>query len=248
MQSCRTCLGPFCRGNLHRPHRILVRQCGSKYNRRLRDIVSADAGCEESEATESSEMGSQIDLWAWSLVRTSTSNSPRYVLIVFSVCITSILRMTTLNSSSKSTDRTYGNLNSTIWTTIEANTGIICACLPMLKAPLTALFPKLFPRGSYSGDYYCENSNAARRPAGKPSSDRNSPAAAYDGWGRLVDSKPTAHHGILTKAPSGFEGKASTSTSTESDSAYGMVGVFSFKILHICHCESRELLHEQLLS
>ena len=34
-----------------------------------------------------------------------------------------------------------------VWTLIEANTGIICACLPMLKHPLTILFPRIF-RGS----------------------------------------------------------------------------------------------------
>lgn len=31
-----------------------------------------------------------------------------------------------------------------VWTLIEANTGIICACLPMLKQPLTIIFPRLF--------------------------------------------------------------------------------------------------------
>lgn len=34
-----------------------------------------------------------------------------------------------------------------VWTLIEANTGIICACLPMLKHPLTIFFPRMF-RGS----------------------------------------------------------------------------------------------------
>ena len=31
-----------------------------------------------------------------------------------------------------------------VWTLIEANTGIICACLPMLKVPLTIIFPRIF--------------------------------------------------------------------------------------------------------
>lgn len=56
--------------------------------------------------------------------------------------------MGTLKPSSQSQDQTYGTLISTIWTTIEASTAIICACLPMLKAPLAHLFPRLFPRGS----------------------------------------------------------------------------------------------------
>ena len=32
------------------------------------------------------------------------------------------------------------------WTVIKANTGIICACLPLLKRPLTLLFPYMFRR------------------------------------------------------------------------------------------------------
>lgn len=69
--------------------------------------------------------------------------------------------MTTLKTGSKAKDQLYGTLNSTIWTTIESNTAIICACLPMLKSPLAALFPRLFPRAS--GEEYSNSSNAARR-------------------------------------------------------------------------------------
>lgn len=54
--------------------------------------------------------------------------------------------MTTLDQGSKAHDQTYGTYKSTIWTTVECNTGIVCACLPMMKAPLTWLFPKLFPQ------------------------------------------------------------------------------------------------------
>lgn len=68
------------------------------------------------------------------------------LLTATSVCITSILRMMTLDQGSKARDQTYGTYKSTIWTTVECNTGIICACLPMMKAPLTWVFPKLFPQ------------------------------------------------------------------------------------------------------
>lgn len=74
------------------------------------------------------------------------SISGRDLLKATSVCITSILRMTTLDQGSKAHDQTYGTYRSTVWTTVECNTGIICACLPMMKAPLTWLFPKLFPQ------------------------------------------------------------------------------------------------------
>lgn len=140
---------------------------------------------------------------------------------MFSVCITSVLRMTTLSASSKSEDLTAGRLNSTIWTTIEANTGIICACLPMLKAPLAVFFPNLFPRGSYQASY----------PGGSTSgrqvlrSDRMSPPADYDQWGRLKQTKPMSLDGILNRTPASWEGKGSTSTDTES--AFGMVSLMS---------------------
>ncbi len=45
-----------------------------------------------------------------------------------------------------------------VWTLIEANTGIICACLPMLKQPLMILFPRIF-RGT------------AKDPSDRPSKD-----------------------------------------------------------------------------
>lgn len=80
-----------------------------------------------------------------------------------SVCITSVLRMTTLKTGSKASDVTFGTLNSTIWTAVEANTAIICACLPMLKSPLAALFPALFPRGSSAARGYESGSGPYHR-------------------------------------------------------------------------------------
>jgi hypothetical protein len=67
------------------------------------------------------------------------------------VCATSILRMTTLGQSSKALDLTQGTLLSTMWTTIEASTAIVCACLPMLRTPVQRLVPRLFPSQAASG-------------------------------------------------------------------------------------------------
>ncbi|KAL9610501.1 MAG: hypothetical protein Q9167_004810 [Letrouitia subvulpina] len=64
--------------------------------------------------------------------------------------VTSVLRMTTLKVSSKAMDATYGTMVSTLWTTVETNTAIVCACLPTLKAPLAKWFPRLFSRSSGS--------------------------------------------------------------------------------------------------
>ena len=64
------------------------------------------------------------------------------------VFATSILRFTTLDVASKAHDTTYGTLKSTIWTTIEASTAIVCACLPMVRTPIQKLFPRIFPEKS----------------------------------------------------------------------------------------------------
>ena len=61
------------------------------------------------------------------------------------VCAASISRLTTLYSSAYGNDPTAGSLVSTIWTTIEAGLGTICANLPMLRTPVQRVFPRMFP-------------------------------------------------------------------------------------------------------
>ena len=59
--------------------------------------------------------------------------------------------MTTLDHSSKAPDPTAGTLVSTIWTTIEASSAVVCACLPMVRTPVQRLVPRLFPSHAASG-------------------------------------------------------------------------------------------------
>lgn len=133
-----------------------------------------------------------------------------------SVCVTSILRMTTLDNSSRARDQTYGTLTSTVWTAIEANTGIICACLPMLKSPLATLFPRLFPRGS--NEQYSAGSGTDR-PRIPSSQNRNSPAA-YGGWGRLQNKKQPR---MLRISTSGDQAPAvNRSSEHSSNDTFGM--------------------------
>ncbi|KAK2873395.1 hypothetical protein FQN49_002393 [Arthroderma sp. PD_2] len=78
------------------------------------------------------------------------------------VCGTSIARMLTLDTSSKASDVNEGTTLSTLWTTIEANTAIICACLPMIRIPLSKIVPSLFPPFQYSDSNSvttCEDNN-----------------------------------------------------------------------------------------
>ncbi|OAL28837.1 hypothetical protein AYO22_02702 [Fonsecaea multimorphosa] len=67
------------------------------------------------------------------------------------VCAASISRLTTLYSSAYGDDITAGSLVSTIWTTIEAGLGVICANLPMVRTPLQHFFPRLFPPRTGTG-------------------------------------------------------------------------------------------------
>ncbi|RYP05796.1 hypothetical protein DL764_003565 [Monosporascus ibericus] len=63
------------------------------------------------------------------------------------VTITSIQRMRTLAFSSTSPDPTY-DVASSVWTVIEQNVAVICACLPMCRCLLARLFPSVFDRAA----------------------------------------------------------------------------------------------------
>ncbi|MCJ1471736.1 hypothetical protein MMC13_000376 [Lambiella insularis] len=60
------------------------------------------------------------------------------------VLFTSIMRMIALGASSKASDPTWGSMTALLWTEVEANTGVIVACLPSLRAPIVAVYRHLF--------------------------------------------------------------------------------------------------------
>lgn len=62
-----------------------------------------------------------------------------------SVCVVSFLRLNSLYLGSKTTDPTWDFVGVAIWTSIELNTAVICACLPTLKPLASRLFPRLLP-------------------------------------------------------------------------------------------------------
>lgn len=63
-----------------------------------------------------------------------------------SVTFASIYRATTIAASASDPDPTWGPIPATIWSVIEANAGIVCACLPMLRGPFVRLFGPVFGR------------------------------------------------------------------------------------------------------
>ncbi|KAF3407307.1 hypothetical protein DPV78_001096 [Talaromyces pinophilus] len=59
------------------------------------------------------------------------------------VCITSICRLYSLTITFNSHDRSYDNLAVLMWSAIECNTGVICACIPTLRPALARLWHAL---------------------------------------------------------------------------------------------------------
>jgi len=64
------------------------------------------------------------------------------------VVITACLRMTTLQLGTTTSDVTY-DIGPTMWSIVEQNVAIICACLPMFRGVVVAFFPRLFSRGAH---------------------------------------------------------------------------------------------------
>ncbi|EKD15174.1 hypothetical protein MBM_06390 [Drepanopeziza brunnea f. sp. 'multigermtubi' MB_m1] len=59
------------------------------------------------------------------------------------VCIVSALRLQRLYVVSKSDDLPYDNAATAIWSAVEVNTAIVCACMPSMKPVVSRLFPRL---------------------------------------------------------------------------------------------------------
>ncbi|KAJ4259193.1 hypothetical protein NW757_002522 [Fusarium falciforme] len=97
----------------------------------------------------------------------------RALMLVFAmgsfVTVTSIMRATTLRFSTTSPDITY-DIASTLWTMIEENMAIICACLPMCRMLLAILFPAWFAgsKASSSEDYVLSDRSGDQPGAWRP--------------------------------------------------------------------------------
>ncbi|KAK2839292.1 hypothetical protein FQN49_006281 [Arthroderma sp. PD_2] len=62
------------------------------------------------------------------------------------VCVTSILRITTIDVATSHLDTPWTNINSSVWTVIEYNLAIICACMPPLWRPISIILPHFLER------------------------------------------------------------------------------------------------------
>ncbi|EMC99726.1 hypothetical protein BAUCODRAFT_63880 [Baudoinia panamericana UAMH 10762] len=65
-------------------------------------------------------------------------------------CIVSILRLEAIYAVSKNfNDQSYNNSLPAVWSLLELDTGILCSCLPTLKALVAKALPKTFGNRSY---------------------------------------------------------------------------------------------------
>ncbi|KAI1413018.1 hypothetical protein F5Y13DRAFT_199502 [Hypoxylon sp. FL1857] len=114
-----------------------------------------------------------------------------FALGVF-VVITSCLRVTTIDLQATTPDPTY-DIASTMWTIIEMNVAIVCACLPQIRPLIVKWFPKLMP------SYYSESQELSdQRTANSGShfsksylrnNSRNYPKSEAGKWTRIDNSK-----------------------------------------------------------
>ncbi|KUI55538.1 hypothetical protein VP1G_02965 [Cytospora mali] len=70
------------------------------------------------------------------------------------VTVISIVRLQSLITFANSSNATWDNLPVSLWSTIEINVGIICACMPTMRLLLLKMFPKLSSTYRNMSGYY----------------------------------------------------------------------------------------------
>ena len=91
--------------------------------------------------------------------------------------------MTTLTTGAKSYDPTFFGVDTLMWTGVEVNVGIMCACLPLLRPVLNHLFP-WFARRTSAGTpatepYYADDGSV-------PTTDNNYQSdQSWGNWGKV---------------------------------------------------------------
>ncbi|KAI0128286.1 hypothetical protein BJ170DRAFT_322745 [Xylariales sp. AK1849] len=125
------------------------------------------------------------------------------LVIVFAlgifVVVTSCLRITTINLQATTTDQTY-DITSTMWTIIEMNVAIICACLPQIRPLIVMLFPKLMP-ASFSRD----RSGKPQYGSGFSNRCKSKPSMGEDGQWAHIDGRDGVHMTNIRKGDASSE-------------------------------------------
>ncbi|RFU28030.1 hypothetical protein B7463_g8306, partial [Scytalidium lignicola] len=115
------------------------------------------------------------------------------------VTVVSILRLQSLLHFAKSSNPTWDNLAVSQWSTVEINVGIICACMPSLRALLVRLFPKILGTTQNSKSaYYGNNSRSyagGNISVNRPGKSLNSGKHDRDGGGIMYSQSYTVQWG-----------------------------------------------------
>lgn len=116
------------------------------------------------------------------------------------VVVTSCLRVTTLDIFAKSADNTY-NIANVMWTIVEPNVAVMCACLPILRPFVVKLFPSLRSK-SYPGAFKTPEYDSAK------SRDTNGsqPRAPGRDWVELGGVQHQALHQAAMQRPASNTG------------------------------------------
>lgn len=126
------------------------------------------------------------------------------LIIVFAlgsfVVITSCLRITTINIIATTTDQTY-DISSTMWTIIEMNVAIVCACLPMIRPLIVKFFPKIMPKSSSNNKY-----GSAARYGSKTDMTGHSQWGNQSEWSEIVGGKEPGIQMDSVKRPTSSTG------------------------------------------
>lgn len=87
------------------------------------------------------------------------------VVPTFSVCIISIVRLHSLLIITTSKDQSYDNAPVAVFSIVEINVALICACLPTLRPLLVKWFPRLSSgsRGTHGASGGLSNSHGLKR-------------------------------------------------------------------------------------
>ncbi|KAH9224651.1 hypothetical protein DL95DRAFT_452399 [Leptodontidium sp. 2 PMI_412] len=78
------------------------------------------------------------------------------------VTVVSILRLQSLVQFANSMNPTWHNLPVTVWSIVEINVGVICACMPNLRVLLVRIFPKILgtTRNASANKYNAQGSHS----------------------------------------------------------------------------------------
>ncbi|KAH7389242.1 hypothetical protein BKA64DRAFT_680100 [Cadophora sp. MPI-SDFR-AT-0126] len=83
------------------------------------------------------------------------------------VCLVSILRLRSLYIVSTSEDVTWANTEAAIWSSIEINTGIVCASLPTIKPVISWIFPRLLSSNRADQPTFITNGSHSQNRLGR---------------------------------------------------------------------------------